>query len=262
MGDHYTVAINAQILPNSGMGGGESVLIGLVKALGQLDDGSEEYLIIGPRQRPDWWKAYTGPNQRIVPGPQPRQQRSTNSLQRLKRTLGPLRPFIRAIWRKLFLLPSRRTWPEVPISNGFYEGLGCDVIHFLLPSFVLCALPMIYNPHDLQHRHYPQFFTASHIAWREVIYPAGCNLAHTIAVASQWTKQDIVRHYRVDPDKVQVIPWAPPTQTYPSPSPETSITVQKKYQLQIPFALYPANTIEHKNHLRLLKALAMLRDRE
>jgi glycosyltransferase involved in cell wall biosynthesis len=37
-------------------------------------------------------------------------------------------------------------------------------------------------------------------------------------------------------------------------------TVQNKYQLKQPFALYPAVTWPHKNHIRLLEALAHLRD--
>jgi glycosyltransferase involved in cell wall biosynthesis len=261
------IAINAQLMPNGGAGGVESVLIGLVSALGRLDDGPEEYVIIGPWQEPDWLKPYLGPNQRIVRGPQPPDlvEWKPGPLEPFKRALGPLRPPLRTIWRKLFPLPTPpppRVWPEVPVSDGFYESLGCDVVHFPYQSFTLCALPMIYNPHDLQHLHYPQFFTPPAIAWRETIYPAGCHFAHTVVVGSQWIKQDIVRHYRIDPDKIQVIPWAPPTQAYPEPSPEALAAVKARYQLHQPFALYPAMTWEHKNHLRLLEALAYLRDRE
>ena len=127
-------------------------------------------------------------------------------------------------------------------------------------SFVLCSLPTIYNPHDLQHLHYPQFWTPSDIAWRETIYPAGCRFAHTVVVGSQWIKDDVIRQYRISPEKVQVIPEAPPTQWPPAPAPEFLTTVQNKYQLKQPFALYPAVTWPHKNHLRLLEALAYLRD--
>jgi len=261
---NLTVAIDAQLLPNSGSGGVESAMIGLIRALGQLDDGTEEYIIVGPWQDPDWLKPYLGPSQRTVSGPQP-PERKPRPLEPFKRALGPLRPFVRAIWRELFPVPQPlliRQWPEVPVSEGFYESLGCDVIHFPSQGFTLCALPTIYNPHDLQHLHYPQFFTPSTIAWRETVYPAGCHLAHTVVVGSHWVKQDIVRHYRVRPGKIQVIPLAPPTQAYPDPRPETLSSVQKKYNLKLPFCLYPAMTWEHKNHLRLLEALAYLRDRE
>ena len=251
------VAVNAQFLPGSGAGGVESVLIGLIRALGQLRDGSEEYIIIGPWQDPEWLKPYTGPNQRIVGGPRP----SQTSLGRF------LRP-LRSVARKsldLFLqgnIETSRAWPEVPVSDGFYESLGCNVIHFPYQHHVVCALPTIYNPHDLQHLHYPQFFTAPAIAWRETIYRAGCHFAHTVPVASQWVKQDIAEHYSINPEKIQVIPWAPPTQAHPEPTPEVMAAAKQKYGLPETFALYPSMTWEHKNHLRLLQALALLRDRD
>jgi glycosyltransferase involved in cell wall biosynthesis len=258
------IAIDAQLTPNSGSGGIESALTGLITALGQLDDGPEEYVIVGPWQEPDWLKPYLGPSQCVVRGPQPSAYKS-GRWEPFKRALGPLRPLGRTIWRKLFsVLPSspHRRSPAVLVSDGFYESLGCDVIHFPSQSFAFCALPSLFNPHDLQHLHYPQFFTPLGIAWRETVYPTGCRLAHTVVVGSYWVKQDVVRHYRIDPDKVQVIPWAPPTQAYSAPSPSLVAAVQKKYQLKIPFAYYPAMTWKHKNHLGLLEALAYLRDRE
>jgi glycosyltransferase involved in cell wall biosynthesis len=120
---------------------------------------------------------------------------------------------------------------------------------------------MIYNPHDLQHVHYPQFFTSSTIAWREVTYSAGCRLAHTIAVAARCVKQDIVHHYGVDPRKIQIVPWSAPTQAHPEPTTDILKDVRRKYRLEKCFALYPAMTWPHKNHLRLLEALALCRGR-
>jgi glycosyltransferase involved in cell wall biosynthesis len=204
---------------------------------------------------------YLGNNQRIIPGPRPAESKF-QSLEPFKRILGPFRPLVRAIWRELFATPPPSPWPELPISDGFYESLACDVIHFPYQSFVLCSLPTIYNPHDLQHLHYPQFFTPSQIAWRETMYRAGCYLAHTVVVGSDWVKQDVVCHYRVDLGKLQVIPWAPSTQAYPAPSSNMLSVVKEKYQLPRSFAFYPAMTWEHKNHLRLLEALAYLRDRD
>lgn len=253
------IAINAQLLPNSGAGGVESVIIGLIKSLGQLNGGQEEYIIIGPWQDPDWLKPYIGPNERIVCKPKPTKSKPHGFT---GKTLGLLTRGVRKIGRLLRDNDPEQRWPEVPISDGFYEELQCDVIHFPYQKFTLCAVPSIYNPHDLQHLHYPQFFAVSNIAWRETIYPAGCHFAHTVVVASNWTKHDIVCHYRVPPDKIQIIPWAPPTQAYSAPSPDVLTEIRTKYRLVSPFFYYPAATWEHKNHLRLLDALALLRDRE
>jgi glycosyltransferase involved in cell wall biosynthesis len=150
--------------------------------------------------------------------------------------------------------------PMVPVSAGYYESLGYDVIHFPTQHFVTCELPTVYNPHDLQHLHFPQFYTPSVIEWRQNVYRAGCRFAHEVVVGSQWVKHDVIRQYRINPDKVAVIPEAPPTQCYSEPTREDCTAVQNKYRLEQPFALYPAVTQPHKNHIRLLEALAYLRD--
>ena len=56
------VAIYAQVIPDSGSGGVESVLIGLVSALSRLDDGSIDYIVITHPDNPDWLTPYMGRN--------------------------------------------------------------------------------------------------------------------------------------------------------------------------------------------------------
>jgi len=248
------VALPAQITP--GVSGGiAQFTMSLVRSLGKLNDGPEEYIVVVESREPlDWLKSFAGPNQRFLV-----RDRSTDSLTRrlMKRAVKPLRPAATALLNHFI---GWRMWPEVPISDGFYESLGCDVIHFPFENFVLCAIPTVTNIHDLQHLHYPQFFKAEGLAWREVSYPAACQASHTVVVGSQWAKDDLVRHYGVHPDKVQVVPEAPPTEFHAEPSPGDVAKVKQKYQLEQPFALYPAVTWPHKNHLRMLEVLAQLRD--
>jgi hypothetical protein len=257
------VAIYAQVTPDSGSGGVESVLIGLISALSKLDDGSSEYIVITHPDNPDWLKPYMGSNFRVAYAPESTKARScrADKLVRILNTckIGPLYRYMHSLLIPPVPVPR---WPEVPVSDGFYESLGWEVIHFPFQHFVLCALPAVFNPHDLQHLHFPRFFTPQTIAYREVMYPAGCRFAHTVAVGSNWVKQDVIDKYHISPNKVQVIPWAPPTQAYRQPSPEQLDRVKKTYSLDLPFALYPAITWEHKNHLRLLEALAMVRAKD
>jgi len=241
------VAIDVSVTPEVS-GGIASALRSLVSALGALSDGPEEYtIVVGTREQLDWLSPL-GPNQRCVMRPSSRKHRI-------------LRPVLPAVRRLQNWLGSPRHWPEVPLSDGFFESLGCDVIHFPTQTFTLCALPSVYNPHDLQHLHYPQFFNASELAWRETVYRAGCHFAQTVIVNSQWVKEDITRQYAVPPTKVQVIPEAPSTQSDPLPSTDDIARFMAKYRLQDGFALYPSVSWPHKNHLRLLDALAYLRDR-
>jgi glycosyltransferase involved in cell wall biosynthesis len=149
----------------------------------------------------------------------------------------------------------------VPVSEGYYESLGCDVLHFPTQWFMLCAVPTIYNPHDIQHKHYPQFFTPKELAWRETMYSAACRFSNTIVVGSEWIKHDVMRQYNVNAEKVQIIPWAPPTDQYPAVSDSQLQDAKKRLGLPDAYAFYPAVTWPHKNHLRLLDAMAELRDK-
>ncbi len=256
------VVINARVNPVTD-GGIVQSTAGLIWGLGQLDGNSEQYTILYKTQEQyDWLRNVCAPHQHLVRVPDhfdgPGQKPAFSLARILKAALGPLLPAARYVQR---LVNIQRQWPEVRLSDGFIESLGCDLVHFPTQSFVVCSLPSVYNPHDLQHLHYPQFFAREEIVAREVTYRAGCQLAKSVVVGTQWVKDDLIRQYRIDPDKIQIIPWASPTTFYKSASALQMRTVLDKYSLAQPFALYPAVTWPHKNHVRLLESLAFLRDR-
>lgn len=273
--DRLRIAINAQATPNGEYGGIITVLRALA-ALPELEDGAEEYVFVGPYDDPEWMRSILPPGQRIVRGPKVMSSVAWNvdRFEPFKRRLGPLRPLARGM--KQFLATQVSTnvatmsveaKPGEPLpaftAKSFFQSLGCEVIHFPFQAFEECGLPSIYNPHDLQHLHLPQFFTPNEISRRENLYPIACHSAHTVVVASQIVKRDVIERYGVQADKVQVIPWAPPpVRQLPDPvNKDLSGLILKKYEFAgKPFVLYPAMTWEHKNHLRLLEALAHLRD--
>jgi glycosyltransferase involved in cell wall biosynthesis len=244
------VAIDAQVSPKTA-GGVAQVILGLVHSLGRLEDdpSTNYFIVVGSQAERDFLQPYLGNNQQFAIKPR-------TLTQRLQRLVTGAR---KSIARRF---ADRDNYSELslPISDGYLESLGTDVVHFPHQRFALCSLPSIYNPHDLQHLHFPQFFSPSELAGRDFVYRSGCQLAHTVAVSSRWVKEDIIKNYQVDPAKIQIIPWAPPTEAYNDPSPGDLDAVQEKYALAKPFVLYPAMTWPHKNHLRLLEALAILRD--
>ena len=266
---HLKVAIDLRVLPGKA-GGSAQFVSALISSLSRLADGPETYVLIVPSQAQlDWLKPFSGTNQLFVVKTamsKRDEQRHASSNGHvtfpglLKRSLGPLRPAARYLQGLLSSPVPPSNWPEVPVSDGFYESLGCDVIHFPTQGFILCALPTVYNPHDLQHLHYPQFFSPQDIAARETVYSAGCHYARTVVVGSQWAREDVASQYRLSPEKIQVIAEGAPTQLYVEPSSEVLARVKSQYHLNKPFALYPAVTWPHKNHLHLLEALAYLRD--
>jgi glycosyltransferase involved in cell wall biosynthesis len=264
MTEHLRVAIDARILPGTA-GGVATATATLVRDLGRLGDGPEEYVVVvASEDQRRWIQPLMGPNQRIVLyqsnghreyGPQG--ARSLAGV--IKRALGPLLPVARRLQH--LIAPAPSPWLDVPLSDGFWEGLGCDVLHIMIHQFTLCSIPTIYNPHDLLHLHYPQFFSPEMLAWREGTFPAGCRLARVVAVGSKFIKDDVVRQYGISPEKVQVVPEGAPTEAQEEPTPAALDLARRTYGLEPPFVLYPAVTWPHKNHLRLLEALALVRDR-
>lgn len=185
-------------------------------------DGPEEFFLIGNRLNAEWLSSLAGPNQQVIISPNPR------------------------------------------LYGRLSSKLGCHVIHLPTPPRQYSKLlkPTVYTVHDLLHLQYPEFFSPGGIASREEGFRSGCREACLIVAISEWVKQDVVRRYHMEPGKIRVIPWGPPTQVYPKPSQESIAAVRENYVLHKPFALYPAMVHPHKNHERLLEALALLRDRE
>ena len=161
------VAIDAQIMP--GAAGGVAPFIAcLIHALGQLCDGSEFYtVVVGSPQQASWLQPFLGPNQRTCDQDYADQSRQL-ALAVSKALLGPLLPAARRIHK---LITSHGTGLKCLSQTDSTKALGVMLCILQRRVSSLCSLPTIYNPHDLQHLHYPQFWTPADIAWRETIYP-------------------------------------------------------------------------------------------
>jgi glycosyltransferase involved in cell wall biosynthesis len=134
-------------------------------------------------------------------------------------------------------------------------------MHFTTQAGFLTDIPTIYHPHDLQHLHLPQFFDYYSRLYREITYRALCRQARLVPVVANWGKGDLVEQYHLPEDKIAVIPFAPVVEAYRAPTEADASATRRKYQLPETFVFYPAQTWPHKNHCRLLEALARLRDR-
>lgn len=142
------------------------------------------------------------------------------------------------------------------------RAAGVDVVHALSQLALDSDLPLIYHPHDLQHLHLPQFFAANELEQREAIYQYFCNAATIVPVASRWIADDVQRHYGVPPEKLPIIPFAPPATDHTPPTAAEMRAICDRLRLQPDgFLLYPAAGWEHKNHIGLVEAAAILRSR-
>jgi glycosyltransferase involved in cell wall biosynthesis len=122
------------------------------------------------------------------------------------------------------------------------------------------ALPYVINLHDLQHEHFPEFFTPKDLQRRKTQYLASARAASAVCVVDAWTKRDLLAHLDIPESKVFVAPFGPTWAAAPRPEEAELQALRHRHGLPEAFAFYPAQTWPHKNHLRLLEALHALKE--
>lgn len=238
----------------SGAGGTEQFILNLAESLCSLDDGHEEYLFLCHEAHDEWLRPYVRGAGRIVHPPAPGAPPRVPKWRQIAKRLVPATVALANWWRSRHFAP-------VPQSDGFVEAIA-DVMHFTKQDGFMTALPSIYHPHDLQHVHLPQFFSKADVREREYRYRVLCEQAETVLVNSEWVRNDVIEHFGLSADKVQVVNLAAFFSAPAEASAQQVSAAKARYHLPEKFVFYPAQTWPHKNHLNLLAALALLKDRD
>lgn len=154
-----------------------------------------------------------------------------------------------ALWHRLA--------PRVHRVTRLLLRQGCDLWIFPAQDVLTYALPSatIGVIHDLMHRHERQFQEVSGwgLYWRrERHYRNLCANARAILVDSRIGKAHVLEAYPVPAQRVHVLPFVAPDYINDT----SPIDFDSRYSLPPKFLFYPAQFWEHKNHARLLEALA------
>jgi len=130
--------------------------------------------------------------------------------------------------------------------------------HYVLPPLLSC--PSVVTIHDCIHLMFPQYLP-SRLAYtyaRAFMWAATHRSAHVLTV-SEASKRDILRFYRIPPDKITVAYNAIDERFNHMPADEDIARVKERFQLHDPFVLYVGNIRPHKNVERLIEAFALVR---
>jgi len=134
----------------------------------------------------------------------------------------------------------------------------CPLIN-LAPRHV--RLPSVVSIPDLQPEFFPAFFRKDLLEWSRRRYPASCRDATSVITFSEFSRSTIVDRYQVAREKIAVIPLAA-SPDFLRPRDASAIDALKAtYGLPPEYAFYPANTWRHKNHVALVQALHLLREK-
>lgn len=258
------IAINAQVNPNTA-GGVETNIKSLIRSLDDFSDNLSYTLLAHPQFHKELrslapaafdvvkWTYGQDAVQRPI---------TTERFKWLRGSGGPRSLLFDASVRHYRHLRYRSPLPVTRKTiDPVLHGLGIGALHFTNPHFFDTSLPFIFEPWDLQYKHYPEFFDSDELEWREANWRLGCQRARLVMVATEWVKQDIVERLGVPADKIAVIPRNSHLVRQPLTA-EVARTLLNEAKVPKKFIFYPAMSFPHKNHIRLLQALARLRDRD
>jgi glycosyltransferase involved in cell wall biosynthesis len=151
-----------------------------------------------------------------------------------------------------------------PEIRDWLARCGVDLMVYPapIPLAFEAETPYVMAVHDLQHRIHPEFpeVSAGHeFAHREYTFRNGIRNALMVVVDSDIGKEDVLTYYGelISPERVAVLPFLPATPS--STTDQDRQRVKHSYDLPDRFLFYPAQFWPHKNHIKIIEALATLR---
>lgn len=230
------VAIDAR-LPSGLAGGVRQVALGLAAGFGRVDLPIRRTWLV---TRDHDWLTDLPAEDGVLVLTSAFEELSFAAAERYPKLASRARPWVERVRRP----------PRAPYDQRLRE-LGVDVVHFTFQDAFDTELPYVYQPHDLQHRHFPQYFSAAQIRHRETTWRSTALSADAVCVGTQWVAQDVAAQWGVQPERIAVVPLAPLPEMFSAAAAEPSGR---------DLLLYPAAFWPHKNHRTLVEAIALLRD--
>jgi glycosyltransferase involved in cell wall biosynthesis len=139
---------------------------------------------------------------------------------------------------------------------------GLDLVHYPVTVPIPATdAPRVVTIHDLQHLDMPDFFPRAERLLRRRAYEGAARDATLVIANSEYTKRRLVETAGVPAGRIEAIHLGVDTERF-STRGEDDDRVLAEHDLPERFVVYPANLWPHKNHARLLEALAATRDRE
>jgi glycosyltransferase involved in cell wall biosynthesis len=207
------IGINALYLIPGGVGGSETYLRNLLRALAALDSPHQFTVFTNRETSPD-----------VAPRHPHWHVRQTG---------------VRALNRPLRLLYEQTL---LPLHCAGLDVLFCP--GFTAPAVAPC--PTVTSIFDLQHKRHPEYFRWFELPfWRYFVWQAVHSSARLVA-ASEKTRADILHFYSIRSQKVEVVWLGGAEEFFP-------IGKLRQGRLAEPVLLCPSTTHPHKNHALLLK---------
>jgi glycosyltransferase involved in cell wall biosynthesis len=165
-----------------------------------------------------------------------------------------------------FILNSKYLWRV--FTNIFFSLFqvkkkiqeNCDILYVVSTTLNLYNLevPTMLSMHDIQHVHFPEFFSKIRLKVRYLKFENSAKAATKLQASSNFIKEDLLNYFRfLKEEDIKVITEGVDLYEFSKP---TQIDIIKRYSLPQKFLFFPATLWKHKNHLLVLKALKLIEE--
>lgn len=118
---------------------------------------------------------------------------------------------------------------------------------------------VLLSMHDIQHVHYPEYFTKKSLIYRKIVFELSAKYSNYFQASSQFIKDDLLIHFSyLKENQIIVIPEGVNISEFREPKEDVDICA--KYNLPQDFIFFPGQLWKHKNHITVLKAIKILKN--
>ncbi len=248
------------VLPGGENGGAKLVVLGLIQHLSRIAPDTNFVLLTEARSHTELGLLDAANVRRIcVSG---KEKSSGRRRETGKMWIRPLHAWLvrrlpsqvivklKAMYRANVLQPRR----SALLKNLHVDLLFCP---FTESRFYDSTIPMVSVIYDLQHRTYPQFFSAEERFQRDWNFREACRVANQVVCISHYVRNTVLETAAISPQKVKTIYIRLPCRLQHNTPAQTTEVLDRWGLKSERFLLYPANFWPHKNHRMLLTAFGM-----
>ena len=163
---------------------------------------------------------------------------------------------------KIISLPSKNkfVWNFWTLPN-YLRKYPVDIFHtqYITPFFVSRKTKIVTTLHDVSFRVHKEFIKKTDLFFLNILIPLSIRRADKVIAVSQFTKDEIVKYYAVNPEKVAVVRNSVADNFKRKLSNEELAEVKKKYNLPDEFVMYLGTLQPRKNIALLAEAYARIK---
>ena len=132
------------------------------------------------------------------------------------------------------------------------------VLHVQYTAPLFCSVPIVVSVHDVSFLEHPEYFTRFRATQLRYTVARTVKAASRVLTVSEFSKRSILEAYRLDEEKVMVLPNAVSSSFRPIAREIAQRSVESSFGFSAPFILSVGDLQPRKNHVGLIRAFEQL----